>query len=176
MNDFLSQLQKVGSWLWSQKEKMVLIALVGVLCYRVYVVVSPPDKKTEVQDAKKLAPAKPPELPVLPPWPPTRPAMADASGLIRRNPFTIYGVQTDDSPNAKQDADSIPVTLTGFKKWSDGNMRAMMSLSGDRVRAYKEGESFGAYKLVGIDVDAKTVEVYSQEFDRNFTLQVQGGG
>lgn len=175
MNDFLSRLQKVGAWLWSQKEKMVLIALVGVLCYRVYVVVFPPEVK---QEPKKPAAAavKPPEFPTPPPWPPERMPMADASGLVRRNPFTIYGVQTDENAPLGGEEQTIPVTLTGFRKWSDGSMRAMLTVAGDRNRAYKEGEAFGSYTLERIDADAQTVDVYSQEFDKVFTLQAQGGG
>ncbi len=180
MNDFLSQLQKAGSWLWSQKEKMVLIALVGVLCYRVYVVVFPPDTKSTAQttlSAMRPAAAKEPTLPtVIPPWPPNKQVMADASGLVRRNPFTIYGVQGDDGPSTTTDETTIPVTLTGFRKWRDGTMRALLLVSGDRVRPYAERESFGSYTLESIDADGKTVEVYSQEFDKVFTLQVQGGG
>ncbi len=49
MNDFLTILQKTGAWIWNQKEKMVLLILVGVLCFRVYQVVNgPPPQDSDV--------------------------------------------------------------------------------------------------------------------------------
>ncbi|MBX7255432.1 MAG: hypothetical protein K1Y02_03635 [Candidatus Hydrogenedentes bacterium] len=153
---------------------MVLVALVGVLCYRVYVVVFPPAPKEETK--KVAAQVKAPEFPTPPVWPPERQPAADASGLVRRNPFTIYGVQADENTSQTQEEQTIPVTLTAIKPWNDGTLRAMLSVSGKRVRPFKEGEAFEAYTLERIDADAQTVDVYSQEFDKVFTLQVQGGG
>ena len=60
MNDVLSKLRKVGVWFWNQKEKMVLVALLIFLCFRVYVVlINPPDLMAETGPAAPAATTAP---------------------------------------------------------------------------------------------------------------------
>lgn len=75
MNDISSKLRKAGLWAWHQKEKMVLAALLIVLCFRVYVVLINPS--AGIDDVKTEAPApKAPTTATTPSAPEARPALA----------------------------------------------------------------------------------------------------
>jgi type II secretory pathway component PulC len=171
MNDVLSQLQKVGRWIWLQKEKMVLLALVVFLFYRVYAVAV--NKETPPPPPPPSA-ANTREVPNPPPFPPDRPPLADAGALVSRNPFTIYGIQQAESSRTSEEV-RIPLVLQRIVPWNDGQLRAELTTEDGRSRRYKEGESFQSYVLESIDEATRSVVVYSQEHDRTFTLKAQGG-
>jgi type II secretory pathway component PulC len=113
-------------------------------------------------------------VPNPPPFPPDRPPLADAGALVSRNPFTIYGIQQAESSRTSEEA-RIPLVLQRIVPWNDGQPRAELTTEDGRSRRYKEGESFQSYVLESIDEATQSVVVYSQEHDRTFTLQAQGG-
>ncbi|MCC6487285.1 MAG: hypothetical protein IT364_07275 [Candidatus Hydrogenedentes bacterium] len=173
MNDLLTILQKTGVWIWNQKEKMVLFALMLVLLFRAVLVVK--GTTLELEDKVKANPPKPPEEVVMPPDKPAPPRQADFQGLVQRNPFSITGIssetQTDDSAPER-----LPLELERIVPWSDGTVRAVIRSKDARGRRYAEGEAFEDYRIVSIDDATKTVVVYSSTYDRNFTLTAQGAG
>lgn len=173
MNDLLTILQKTGVWIWNQKEKMVLFALMLVLLFRAVVVVK--GTTLELEDKGPVKPPKPPEEVVLPPEKPVQPRQVDFQGLVQRNPFSVYGIssetQTDDSV-----PEQLPLVLERIVPWNDGTVRAVIRSKDARGRRYAEGEAFENYRIVSINDTAQTVEVYSSEYDRTFTLTVQGEG
>ena len=172
MNDFLTLLQKTGAWIWNQKEKMVLLALLVVFAFRVYVVVNGP---TLDVSEKKIVAAKPPEEVLLPPERPAPPRKVDYQGLVQRNPFSVYGISTERADDTSA-PEQISLTLHRIVPWNDGTVRAEISSQDGRARRYEEGEAFENYRIVSIDATAQTVVVYSSADDRNFTLTAQSAG
>ena len=189
MNDLASKLRKGGIWVWNQKEKMVLFALLIFLCYRVYVVlISPPDllaqgsdgvpgsgKSTGTTPTKPPATATPAKLPAAPPQLPVLERADDWKPLVRQNPFTIYGMMQGTAKTGGTTEETIDVVLNRILKWRDGTYRAEMTtkVSG-RPKYYKEGEPFESYKLMSIDAANGTVTIFSTGHDRTFVLKAQG--
>ncbi len=179
MNDISSQLRKFGIWLWNQKEKMFLAALLIVLCFRVYLVLSPaqassktpePPKKTAAA-AGKLSPENVPD-----PNPrPISERAEDFRPLVRQNPFTIWSVAATGKSTTGSDEETIDVTLNNIVKWSDGGYRAELTTKvTGKSKRYKEGEVFENYKLMSIDPVNKLVQIYSSAHDKTFELKMPG--
>ena len=169
MNDLLSILRKAGVWIWNQKEKMVLLVLVGVLCFRVYVVytgpVALPEPPTKI--------AKAAEDLTLPSARPALPRPVEFQGLVQRNPFTIFGMSSEKT-DTSAGPERIDLTLERIVPWNDGSYRAeILSAIDGRKRRYEQGESFLDYRVVSIEPDTNTVVVYSSALDKNFTLKAQ---
>jgi hypothetical protein len=189
MNDISSKIRKVGVWVWNQKEKMFLAALLLVLCFRAWVVLfNPPDvsaigaSPTPAPPAAAKPPAgKPGAVPAKltadnVPDPPARPVQErpeDFRPLVRQNPFTIYGVMMGGTKSQGSDEETIDVTLNSIVKWGDGTYRAELTtkVSGKSKR-YKEGEVFENYKLMTIDPKNKSVTIYSSAHDKTFELKL----
>jgi len=201
MNDITSKLRKAGLWAWHQKEKMVLAALLIVLCFRVYVVLINPsaavdEAKTPAPDTKTATTSTgttpPGTMGTAPPKPaapagggltadnvqdpPPRPAMERADDyrpLVRQNPFTIWSAILDNSGTKDSEGDSIDVTLNNIVKWSDGAYRAELTTKvAGKPKRYKEGEAFENYKLMSIDPQNRSVTIYSSAHDKTFELKM----
>jgi hypothetical protein len=170
MNEFLTILQKTGVWIWTQKEKMVLVILLCVFGFRVYQVVSGPPPAPPEDKTTRQAPEDDPELPG------PRKARApkvNYQSLVQRNPFSVYGVSLG-GPDSRDGEERIDLTLVRIVPWHDGSHRAEMVSSRDpRARRYEEGEPFEGYRVETIDPVANTVTVYSSEHERSFTLEAQ---
>lgn len=167
MNDLSSQLRKAGIWLWNQKEKMILVALILVLCYRVWGVMNPAELTFEEPGA---AIAKPRPIPKDPPPPvPVLPRSPDFKGLVRTNPFTIHsalpgtreGEAREDRPN---------LTVIRIVPWAGGDYRAEIVTQGARPKRYKEGEQFETYRLIDIDEVNNQVTIFSNAHNKNFVI------
>jgi hypothetical protein len=170
MNEFLSIAQKTGVWIWRQKEKMVLLLLVGFFAVRVY----------------QVAYGAPPDLPVpkpgggaqedmtLPEPREERPRPAEFQSLVQRNPFSIHGLSTGD-PTSRDSDEKIDLVLLRIVPWKDSYRAEMQRATETRPKRYEEGEVFGDYELRSIDPSTNTVEVYVRAYDRNFTLKAQQG-
>lgn len=180
MNDINSQLRKVGIWLWNQKEKIFLATLLIVLCFRVYLVLSPaeasskspePPKKTATAGGGKLSPDNVPD----PPPRPLSQRTEDFRPLVRQNPFTIWSVAATGKSASGSDEETIDVTLNNIVKWSDGGYRAELTTKvTGKSKRYKEGEVFENYKLMSIDPVNKIVQIYSSAHDKTFELKMPG--
>ena len=187
MNDVLSQLRKAGLWVWNQKEKMVLVALLAFLCFRVYVVLNPVSAEdldaqpAPAKETTKKPPVAPPGGPAITsanvPEPPLRPQVQraeDYKPLVRQNPFTIYGAMLGTNTRGEVAEETIDVTLNKIIKWRDGTYRAELMTKTARPKFYAEGEPFESYKLMDIDVTGNTVTIYSTAQEKTYTLKVPG--
>jgi hypothetical protein len=164
----MDQLIKLRAWLWLNKEKLLLGVLVLVLCFRVYKVVYPPEVK--LPD---------PPVPPSPTWsgdvppgaPPVMPALPEripSTGLVKNNPFTVYGVDY-----GKKEEQRPELYFLGLKEWADGTWRAQITTNPRfRPKLYKEGEEFESFRLERIDVEAEEITVYSQADARSFTYKL----
>lgn len=193
MNDIVSKLRKGGLWLWNQKEKIFLVALLGVLCFRVYSVFADLDPEAEIKSATTpttTGPKPPGGSPAAPaagagairsdnvPTPPAKPTAErpeDFRPLVRQNPFTIYGAMQGEAKRGEGQQETVDVTLHRIMRWSDGSYRAEMStkVSG-RPKRYAEGEAFENYKVMSIDAVNNMVTIYSNVHEKTFTLTVPG--
>jgi len=168
MNDVISILRKAGIWLWNQKEKTVLIALLFVLCYRVWVVVNPPEQGSVTTGGPEPPPralpaAQPPERPLAE-------RAEDYRPLVRANPFTIYGV-VQDTKGTGDGTPSIDARLIQILKWHDG-WRAEIVTQG-RPKRYQVGEKFQTYQLLSIDPDNNSVVIDAEQLGRQIELKAE---
>lgn len=174
----MEKLYKIGQWLFANKERMALIALVAVLCYQVYNVVVKKEEDPNKSNAKVYKPPLPnpsadwfsgPNAPQDPP-PPLPPLQETPyQGLARSNPFTVYGY----NPTAEGPKEEAPedISLVMIKPWPDGSMRA--GIKTRVMRYYKEGESFESYQVLKIDPAGGSVEVYSNRLGKSITLTLK---
>lgn len=164
----MDKLRKIAELFWHNKERLVFVALVGVLCWRVYEVMNP---QALVDPPSHTAPRRPTEEDVpAPPVPKFRetPASDDTFASIhKRNPFWYYSGQakTDTAPKNDQQASITLVRIMGD--------RARLEMNGKRKLCAK-GDTFGDYEIRSIDSAAKTCEVYSGQSGRTETLNVKG--
>lgn len=179
MNDISSQLRKAGIWIWNQKEKMFLAALLIVLCFRVYLVLSPAQASSKTSEPPKKAAAgggklSPDNVPDPPPRPVSQRA-EDFRPLVRQNPFTIWSIAATGKSASGSEEETIDVTLNNIVKWRDGGYRAELSTKvTGKSDWYKEGEVFENYKLMTIDPTSKMVTIYSTAHDKTFELKMPG--
>jgi len=171
MNQILTIAQKTGTWIWRQKEKMVLLLLVGFFGVRVFQVVYGPG--IVLEDGPK--PKPPAEAMGLPPSPQEKPRPPEFQSLVSRNPFSIYGLSAPDKSD-RELQEQIDLILIRIVSWQGDSYRAEMQRATEtRPKRYEEGEVFGDYQLLEINPEANTVTVYAREYDRNFTLEAQQG-
>jgi len=150
---------------------MFLLVMLVILVWRVYKVMNP----EKVEDppvaapstsvgaafpatAKPGVPPEPGELP--PPW--------DFSSLWTRNPFTVYSDTNKTSGTNNDKADDIE--LLDIQK-KGGAAPTVKLRYGNTQKWHKEGDSFVSYKLLSINVEEKTCEVYSERRGRSIILK-----
>ncbi|MBI2432632.1 MAG: hypothetical protein HYV26_07165 [Candidatus Hydrogenedentes bacterium] len=171
----VDKLRKIAAWVWLNKERMVLLIAVGILCYRVYEVIfpPPPEEPKPTNPPKNELPAPGPETEkLLPPSPPPRPpidAPDDYASLYRRNPFSYSSAGGGGATEVKED--ELDIALLNIQPGNDG-ARAQLR-AGAAKKWYKEGEPFQGYVLEDIDVDAKTVTIYSEQLEKRQTLEME---
>ena len=168
----MDQLIKLRAWLWLNKEKILLGALVLVLCFQVYKVVYPPE--VELPDPPKPPKNTMPEdsriLPGMPPIIPPLPDRVPATGLIENNPFTVYGIDRGTERDRKPQ-----LWFVGLRPWGDGWRAEITTNPNARPKRYQEGEEFESFRLEKIDVENKEIVVYSQADGRSFTYPLLEG-
>ncbi|MBN2311746.1 MAG: hypothetical protein JXR94_22395 [Candidatus Hydrogenedentes bacterium] len=174
----MEKLHKIGTWVWLNKEKVVLVVLILVFCYRVYKVVDPEEAAPlDIPKAPKALPsgpeAPPPgaDFPGDPPLPPAPPIAVPASRFAESNPFTIYGTTEHDEDQGPRRPE---MRLVGIRPFPDGKPRAEIITRGTKPKRYKEGEAFETYRLESIDEASGSIVIYSQEHNRTFTYQLEG--
>ena len=159
----MDKIRKLGAWLWLYKERLLLLIVVCVLCWRVYIAINPPP-------APPAPPVTPPvslnaaganELPPEPGLAPKTLIPMDRKELARRNPFWYYA----EEGSADTDGDAPPevdLELRGIQTMPDGAQRARLKM-GSRTRYYAEGDDIGGqYTLVSIDAENETVTVRAE--------------
>ena len=172
----MDKLQKIGSWIWYNKERMVLAVMVLVLAYRVYQVLNPPPPR---QWAMLAAPrmqlpddAESRERLGLPSVPPPRPPMTlpgDYVSFYERNPFWYYSGTAGQDTGQDVRVEDLNIQLLDIQTGPDGNPRARLRT---RTTAwYSEGDTFEEFEVTRIDPDTNSVVVYSERYGRPFTLE-----
>lgn len=173
----MDKLRKIGSWFWYNKERMVLLVLVVVLGYRVYGVVYPGDPpvwpnipvpQTALPETveERQALGLPGDLPL----PPLSGLPGVYTSLYERNPFWYYsGRSQEDGADGDINVEDLNIELLDIQEAS-GEPRARLRT----IRTtswYSEQEQFEEFELVSIDMETRTVVVYSERYGRQFTLE-----
>lgn len=173
----MDKVYKLGVWLWRNKERIVLAVLVVFLCTRAYRVVmgAEPEPPKVHPPVKSDLPEEWPDAPPKPPVPPPIPRPPKES-LIRSNMFTVYGRPVEEGRTEEVTVESLGVRLVRIVPWKDNEYRAELLTKGRRAKRYKEGEQFENFRLVRIDPADNSVEIWSEQFGRSFTLRVEGAG
>lgn len=148
---------------------MVLVIMVGFLCYRVYQMLYPPPKPAEKQFR---APGKEIAEEQRPPLPPLRPPM-DVPGayaaLHRQNPFWYYGTSAG-TTTPGIDPKNLGISLLKVRKVGD-KLRAQLRTR-STTQWYNEGEEFEQFVLEQVNPEDNTVVIYSEQYSRRFTLKL----
>jgi len=160
----MDKIQKFFKGLWRFKERIVLVALLCVLGYRVYELFTP--KEIEAVVPQGSGGAEPPEVA---PGSPLTDAPGQYATLVRRSPFSIY---SDAKVNEGDiTPEELGLELQDIKKVGD-KWRARIKTETAR-KWYDEGENFEEFVLESVDNESGTVEVYVTQFSRTVTLTLQ---
>lgn len=185
---------KIRTWLWLNKEKLVLAALVVVLIYQIYKVTNPQERVTvqppqpplprtrvdvDSPEGQEIIARVVEEFPDVdnPPPPPEPVRLPDTSGLVAANPFTVYVGGLTGASRDEEEAEGEPdISLASIQQRPDGTYLAEMRVDGRRSRA-EEGEEFGdgRYRLERIDAGNNSVVIYSENHGRRFTFTTGTG-
>lgn len=166
------KIRKIAAWIWNNKERMVLVLMVGFLMYRVYQVFFPPPPPEEaaLRPPAQSLPEDPPPG-VSPPRPPVQPPMrlpGDYATIHQRNPFWYFGRQQAGSGS---DA-STDVQIDVLRIREVNNQYRAQLRTATTTGWYNEGERFEEFELVSIDPDEDSVTVYAERLGRRITLTV----
>ncbi len=160
----MDKLQKIFKGLWRFKERIVLVALLGVLCFKVYELFVPKELEAAAVDlsGKPDPPAPPPNRPPLD-------APGQYAGLYRSNAFTYFS----DAPT--EGGTGLTGREAGIEmldmKEVQGKWRVQLK-TGAAKKWYDEGEEFEEFKVESINPDEKSVVVYAERFAKTVTLRL----
>lgn len=170
----MEQLYKIGEWLWRNKERMVLGAMVLVLSFRVYKVVRPNPVPNPVvhppvrDDVPPNWPAGPPR-PSAPPAPPSR---VDYQSLVRANPFTMRGGAATPTGPSQPSEEDLGIRLKAIRPWKGGAFAAQIEVVRSRKTDYFQvNEEVEGFRILEINKDQNYVEVYSNATQKRHKLQ-----
>lgn len=176
----MDKLQKIGNWIWYNKERMILVVMVLVLAYRVYEVLNPPpprqwpplaSPRTQLPDDEESR-----QMLGLPGSPPPRPGIAlpgDYVSFFDNNPFWYHSGTARQDTGADTRGADLNIQLLDVQVVR-GTPRARLSTPGGRPAWYDENEQFAnQYELQRIDPETGTVVVYSERHRQSFTLRRQ---
>ena len=147
---------------------MILVVLVGVLCYRVYGVVNPPPPKNPekpVRPTEVLESANQPPVPEPPPPPDIAQSYAEISA---RNPFRYDPAGA--SGAGKSGTQDPGITLRDIKELNGVLTARLLVKSTNTDDWHPVDDAFQGYRVTDIDAAAGTVTVYVEEFKKSFTL------
>lgn len=168
----IDKIQKIGIWFWWNKERFVLLILVGILGYRVYVIAypPPPEKEESYSPPRKEVPdeLKPP----MPPLPPALSIPGTYASLWRENPFWYFAGESSGSTGTKEiTSKDLGITLLNVRQVGD-RWRAQLRTR-STTKWYDEGEEFEQFILEQVNPEDKTVVIYSEQYGRRFTLEMR---
>jgi len=174
----MDKLRKIGTWFWYNKERMVLLVMVVVLAYRVYGVVYPgaPPVWPHIPVPQTALPENAEErqtlgLPGELPLPPLAGLPGVYTSLYQRNPFWYYSGQGQQQDSGEVSAEDLNIQLVDIQSASTGPRARLRTIR--TTDWYSEREQFEEFELVSIDMETRTVVVYSERYGRQFTLQQQ---
>ncbi len=173
----MDKLRKIGLLIWNYKELMVLVVMMLVLVYRVYGVLTPPAPPNwpKPMPPKQQLPQDPADRESLglPGNPPARPLMDMPAVYVtfyERNPFWYHSGQTRAAASNEVTAEDLNIQLLDIQE-TGGSARARLR-SERTTKWYSAGEQFEEFELLEIDADTRTVVVFSERYDRPFTLRM----
>lgn len=168
------RIRKIARWIWMNKERMVLVVMLGVLVYQVYQVFNPPEppQETALRPPSSTVEGLPDDArPPLLPDPPGLLLPGQYANFWRQNPFWVHA-----SGGADAGGDSVVDTVREAIKLVD------IMVAGDRTRArlktrstsrwYDPGDKFESYTLESIDVSAETVEIFAESAEQMVTIEM----
>jgi len=166
------KIRKIVSWIWYNKERMVLVVMVGFLMYRVWQVFYPPPMPEEafLRPPMQSLPEEPGPG-IEPPRPPIAPPMripGDYATIHQRNPFWYYGRQTAGA--GRGDAADVQIQLLRIRVVNNQNRVQLRTAT--TTGWYNEGERFEEFELVSVDPENNTATVYAERLGRRITLTV----
>jgi hypothetical protein len=176
----VEKLRKIGQWLWRNKERIILAAVILLGVYRVYVIlVSPGAEEIEPPPpAPRSVPSDWGEVPNPPETAPALPPVVDFDDVVRRNPFTYSSAQGETAPQEEQaaEADWNRLSLVRVQELPDGEARARMRYAGEGASYVSEGDSIGPFEVVDVDAEDGAVRVRHTERNQSRTLSLEGQG
>jgi len=166
----MDKVRKALTWVWYNKERMVLAVMVAVLCYRVYQVLYPEQADEGTITFSVSNTVKPGDGPPEPGARPPRDIYFDYRSIHIQNPFWYYAASGDaqgsDGPR------DIGIDLLGIRDAGQGRLLAQLRTP-SITSWYDEGEQFEEYELISIDINENTVDVYSAQLNQTVTLSLE---
>lgn len=160
----MDKLQKIFKGIWRFKERIVLIALLGVLGFKVYELFVPKELDAAVTDL-----AGKPDPPSPPPNRPPLDAPGQYAGLYRSNAFTYFSDAPTEGGTGLTGREA-GIELLDMKQ-VQGKWRVQLK-TGAAKKWYDEGEEFEEFKVESINPDEKSVVVYAERFAKTVTLRL----
>lgn len=156
-------LRKIGERLWNIKERLVLAAMVIILCYRVYIVANPQpfDSANIPRQPNKTADGVGPE----PPPPPPDALIVQDWRPLWRNSLMKWDTRGG-GPGDSEDEASANLSLERIMILPNGRKRAQIRSRGGSARWYDEGDSFESFRLQSIDADTECCVLFSEADNR----------
>lgn len=164
----VDKLRKFGEILWLNKERLILVAMVAVLCFQVYKVLNPEVKEIGEQalpptdDVSGLDPQ-----PTLPPDKPRLTISGDYLSLFRRNPFWYFGAKKQGATNTN--AEEVVIQLVDIQ--DTGTRQRARLKTATTTQWYDINQGFEQFKLISVDVAGQSAVVYVESLGREITLQ-----
>lgn len=172
------KLRKIGRFIWYNKERLILAALLVYLAYQVYLVLqATPEEQVTVYPVRSTIPPnvlqeleQSGDLPTFPPPPAPAPyPYGQYASLVRTNPFYMHATAAATGSGAQ--TEQWDVAVLDVQEPIPGKRRARIR-HGTSVAWYDEGDSFVAYELTAVDVAARTATIFSTEHRRSRTFEV----
>lgn len=167
----VDKILKILNWFWWNKEKFVLLILLGVLGYRVYVIVYPPPppvEKVYSPPGKEIPDAL---RPPAPPLPPSVMVPGSYASLWRENPFWFFAGEPSTGGREEITPRDLGISLLNIRRVGD-RWRAQLRTR-STTKWYDEGEEFEQFILEQINPEEKTVVIFSEQYGRRFTLEMR---
>jgi hypothetical protein len=147
---------------------MVLAVVVGILVFRVYQVLRPATGMDPGRDIPRPPSSTPPPTPPVAANPITQEKPESRAALLARHPF-VWQALGNQSDASGADSDAPQLEIRRFGKTPDGRSQAQIK-SRASTKWYTVGSKFESYEITDIDVDAKTVKVYSENSQKESVI------
>lgn len=176
---FVDKLRSVGLWVWENKERLILAAVVVALIVRLAAILSPPPLvEVKLPPRPAATPAGDSDAAVPEPDPlPAPPERVEPGPLVRANPFSVTGGGEIQERDRGQDGEDAPQFRLYDVRQGRGNRPDSATISVGRGRRTRvdEGEDFedGKFRLERVDVQNESVEIWVESERRMQRVRVQ---
>lgn len=165
----MEKIRYFGNWVWLNKERMVLVVMIVVLCYQVWKVASP-SKDNNLIGARHPNPSSNAvDMVEQIPEPPKMPPIERPVSLYRKNPFWYYGSQR----SSGQGTTETEIRLRLVNIQGSGDSARVKLDDGSAEHWYSIGEPFQSYEVISVDAAEGTCVVYSEEYSKQLTLKLE---